>query len=114
MWKRAVLLLAAVAASYGPARAAVVQPPLFAPGVKTQNIVDRWTGAWVLTAAGTTSECNGTYTDNWVTGGRVSGRGHQEVPAGTPARVDEVTVSSAHVTFSLTMSQSLLVTHEYH
>jgi hypothetical protein len=113
MWKRTVLMLAAVAASFGAARAALVQPPLFAPGVKTPTIVERWADAWVVTSAGTFSECNGTYTDNWLSGGRVTSRGHEDVPAGTPAHVDAVTVSAAHVTLSLTMSQSLLVTREY-
>jgi phosphopantetheinyl transferase (holo-ACP synthase) len=113
MFKRTVLMLAAVAASVGAARAALVQPPLFAPGVKTHTIAARWTDAWVVTSAATFSECNGTYTDNWLSGGRVRSHGHEDVPAGTPAHVDAVTVSAAHVTLSLTMSQSLLVTREY-
>jgi hypothetical protein len=113
MLKGTILTIAAIAAACGPVGAAAVQPPLYAPGLKVHTIEDRWQGAWVVTAATMYSECNGNYTDNSVTGGHVSSRGHNDIPAGTPGHVDAVSVSRGQIVLSMTASQQLLVTRAY-
>lgn len=101
--KRTLVLVMALAASYGHATAAETREA-------RETFESRWQGAWVVTTAVTNSECNGIYNDNWVSGSMVRGRGRQRIDAGTPARVDQVLVTPSRVTLSLTLSERLYVT----
>ena len=103
MMKRTLVLAMALAASYGHAPAAETR-------AARETFESRWQGAWVVTTAVTNSECNGIYSDNWVSGSTVRGRGRQRIDAGTPARVDQVLVTPSRVTLSLTLSERLYVT----
>jgi hypothetical protein len=103
MNKRTLVVAMALAASYGHALAAETR------GAR-ETFESRWQGAWVVTTAPTASECNGIYSDNWVSGSTVRGRGRQRIEAGTPARVDFVLVTPSRVTLSLTLSERLYVT----
>jgi hypothetical protein len=103
MEMRTLALVMALAASLGPARAAEDRAP-------RETFESRWLGSWVVTTAPTASECNGIYSDNWVSGQMVRGTGRQEIEAGTPARVDHVLLTSSRVTLSLTLSERLYVT----
>jgi hypothetical protein len=108
-----VVVMTALAASLGTFRAADDGPPVHVSPGPTPSIEHRWLDAWVVTSAETFSECNGFYTDNWLRGSQVSSHGRIDVPAGTPAHVDVVSVSESQVVFSLTVSQRLLVTREH-
>ena len=115
MWTGRTLLvvMTALAASLGTPRAADHEPPVHVSPGPTPSIEHRWLDAWVVTSADTFSECNGFYTDNWLRGSQVSSRGRIDVPAGTPAHVDMVSVSASQVAFRMTVSQKLLVTREH-
>jgi len=101
--KRTLVLVMALAGTYGHATAAETREA-------RETFESRWQGAWVVTTAVTNSECNGIYNDNWVSGSTVRGRGRQRIDAGTPARVDQVLVTPSRVTLSLTLSERLYVT----
>jgi hypothetical protein len=103
MDRRTVILAMALAASFAPARAARTY-------VARETFESRWQGAWVVTSAPTMSDCNGIYSDNWVSGSTVRGRGRHLIQAGTPARVDYVEVTPSRLTISLTLSERLYVT----
>lgn len=115
MWTGRTLLvvMTALAASLGTPRAADHEPPVHVSPGPTPSIEHRWLDAWVVTSADTFSECNGFYTDNRLRGSQVSSRGRIDVPAGTPAHVDMVSVSASQVAFRMTVSQKLLVTREH-
>ena len=115
MWtgKTLVVVMTALAASLGTLRAADDEPPVHVSPGPTPTIEHRWVDAWVVTSAETFSECNGFYTDNWLRGGQVSSHGRIDVPAGTPAHVDMVSISESQVAFSMTVSERLLVTREH-
>jgi hypothetical protein len=93
----------ALAASFG-------QPEPGRTHVARGTFESRWQGAWVVTSAPTTSDCNGIYSDNWVSGTSVRGRGLHIIEPGTPARVDYVEVTPSRVTIGLTLSERLYVT----
>jgi len=95
-----------LAASFGHALAAETR------GARA-TFESRWQGAWVVTAAPTASECNGIYSDNWVNGSTVRGRGRQRIEAGTPAHVDHVLVTPSRVTLSMSLSERLYVTSQH-
>jgi len=103
MKMRTLVLAMALAASYGHAPAAETREA-------RETFESRWQGAWVVTTAVTNSECNGIYSDNWLSGTSVRGRGRQRIEAGTPARVDFVLVTPSRVILSLTLSERLYVT----
>ena len=108
-----LVVMTALAASLGTPRAGVYEPPVHVSPGPTPSIENRWLDAWVVTSADTYSECNGFYTDNRLRGDQVSSHGRIDVPIGTPAHVDMVTLSASEAVFSMTMSQKLLVTREH-
>src|SRR5262245_48444446 len=117
MWtkKAFLVVMTAMAAYLGTTRAADFDgdAPVHVCSGPKPSVENRWRDAWVVTAAETFSECNGFYTDNRLRGDSVASRGRIDVPAGTPAHVDLVTVGPSEVVFSMTMSQKLLVTREH-
>ena len=104
MHKRSVILAMMLAASVAHAQAAARTYEA------RETFESRWQGAWVVTSAPTMSDCNGIYSDNWVSGASVRGHGRHLIEAGTPARVDYVEVTPSRLTISLTLSERLYVT----
>ena len=105
MINRTVATWVALAISVGAARASEARRP----ATVREAMEARWIGSWVVTTADTYSECVGIYTDNLVSGGRVSSRGRHRLAAGTPARVDSLDLNGAGVDLRLTLSEILLV-----
>lgn len=112
--RRMILGAMVLSAALAPADAAVGGREGFrGPAAFRNDVVDRWTGRWVVTRVETRSDCSGVYTDNLAGGRRIASGGRERFAAGTPARVDSVDVSASHVSLRLTLSELLLVTRPY-
>jgi hypothetical protein len=77
------------------------------------RLEDRWTGAWVVTATETFSDCAGTYTDNEVTGTRVASRGGERFEAGIPAHIDSLEMMRDQLKVRMTLSINMMAEREH-
>jgi len=103
--REGILLSVALAAGGAclPARASVAVDA-------ANRMQDQWTGAWVVTATETFSDCAGFYTDNEVYGdATVASRGRTRMDAGTPARVDSVDVRDDRLSLRMTLSVNEMI-----
>ncbi len=78
-------------------------------GVLEDELNARWRGAWVILLGETGSDCDGGYTDNRVTGGRVLGRGRQRLAAGELGQVARVDVKRSRVDVLIDLAEPLRV-----
>jgi hypothetical protein len=68
----------------------------------------RWRGAWVIIELGVTSGCSGSYTNNDVYGGLVSGRGSERFDPGEVASVHKINVGRKRLELLLDLDEPVL------
>lgn len=72
----------------------------------------RWTGAWVVTAVETSSDCAGFATNNEVRGELVRSKGSHAFEAGEVAQVEKLNVKSDRVDLFLLLGEPILLTRQ--
>jgi len=74
-------------------------------------LASSWEGAWVLLETEVSSDCDDSYTDNPVVGGRAQLRGQYRFGPGELARVHKVQAKRARIDFLLDVAEPLRISY---